>query len=62
MKKLALCFVLLGSVFCRAWGQPADDLDLSTFIHPVDSSAFVRDAGYYHVLYFLSELLPEEPY
>lgn len=48
MKKLALCFVLLGSVFCRTWGQPADDLDLSAFIHPVDSSAFVRDAGYYH--------------
>lgn len=48
MKKIVFVFIFLGSLVFQSWAQSTDDLDLSTFIHPVDSTAFIRDAGYYN--------------
>ena len=48
MKKIVFVFIFLGSLFFQSWAQSTDDLDLSAFIHPIDSTAFIRDAGYYN--------------
>ena len=48
MKKIVFVFIFLGSLVFQSWAQSTDDLDLSTFIHPIDSTDFIRDAGYYN--------------